>query len=200
MRLVQLSSATVRFSFILLAILLPFFVIPASWVSVAQGKLLILIALILVALVSFCVARVTSGHAIVPRHAVFFAAALLPLCYLLSAWLSGASVDSYVSGFGDQETVATMTILFAMLALAGIAFAGRGAKATLPLLALLFGGGIVILFQAARLFFLAALSLGGAMAGSASSVLGGWHDLGIFFGLVLLLSVVLAHSTEISKK
>ena len=174
-----------------LAALLPFFVVPTPWVSVVQGKLLLAAILITVALVAYIVARIAQSRFLVPRDTLLYAAMLLPLCYLVSAFLSGSSASSYVSGLGTQDTVASMAILFATLALAAILFAGGSRNVALVFLAFLGGCSLVVLFQIAHLFFPSLLSLGGAIPGIASSLFGSWHDLGTLAALLVFFAVAL---------
>lgn len=194
-----LGDSIARWSLVALAALLPLFVIPTPWASVVQGKLLLAALFISVALVAYIVARIAQGHFLVPRDTLLYAAMLLPLCYLVSALLSGGSASSYVSGLGTQDTVASMAILFATLALAATLFAGGSRNVVLVFLAFLGGCSLVVLFQIARLFFPSLLSLGGAISGVASSILGSWHDLGTISALLVFFAIALSDASFLGR-
>lgn len=186
-----IADLIARWSLILLAGLAPLFIIPAAWAGVGQAKILLAVVLVALALIAWLAARFLEGVILIPRNLMVLAAALLPLAYLVSAIASKAPLESYVSGAGGQDTVAAVAILFSILVLFGCVFSANARDATRPLFALLIGGGAVIVFQALRLFIPSWLSLGGAMAGSASSVFGSWHDLGELAALLIFLASIL---------
>jgi tetratricopeptide (TPR) repeat protein len=187
----ELADGIARYALITLVGLTPFFVIPASWAQIDQSKIILAAVLVSVALVGWLIARLSEGALRIPRNIVFFAAALLPLCYFLSALFSRAPAESYVSGAGDQDTVISMVLLFALLALCALVFGTRTsiAAARTVLLTFFAGSAVIVLVQIVRLAFPTFLGLGGVLSGSASSVIGTWHDLGI--GLVLVISLAL---------
>lgn len=166
----------------------PIFVIPTDWVSVAQAKMLLLAVLLITALVSFAVARFYEGVLFLPKNLLFFAGALLPIAYFVSALVSGATSVSYVDGLVSQDTVTAVVLLYAVLIL-GAQILRDTSLVSSALRALALGGLVLVLFHSVRLFLSDALSLGGVLPGDASSVFGSWHDLGVFLGLLLFLAV-----------
>ena len=194
MRTAEIADRTARWLLIVVAFSIPFFVIPAPWALIAQDKMLLLIGGLSLALVAFVVARIFAGTLVIPRHPLLFAAVLLPVAYVASALGSGAVVRSYVSGFGTTDTVAAVTLLFATLALFALLFSGK--KVFYPFLALVGGVVVVVLFQIVRLIVPTWLSLGGAMSGSASALVGSWHDLGIFAALFAFFALVFVRARE----
>ncbi len=186
------SNTIARYSLLILLFLLPFFVFPVSWITVAQDKALLSVLLLSIAFFSYTIGRLVAGFAIVPRHVILFSALLLPVCYALSALFSGASVDSYVSGLGDQGTVTSILFLSLLLSLTASLFSGHNKPTRLPVLTLLAGGSVLLLFQVLRPVFFSDFTFGGVLAGSASSLVGGWNDLGIVAGFFLIASSTLA--------
>ena len=180
--------------------IIPFLVIPTPWATVVQGKLLLAGILVSLIVIAYVVARIAQGKMLIPRDAILHGAALLPISYLLSALFAGSSANSYVTGLGTQDTVASMTLLFAVLALSATLFAGGVRNVLLVFLAFLSGCAAVILFQIARLFAPSFLTLGGAVPGSASSIFGGWHDLGTLSALLVFLAVALFDSSFFGKR
>lgn len=200
MEIRAIADNIARWLLVALVALMPFFVIPAPWVTIVQGKFLLAGVLLSLIVVAYVVARLAQGKMLLPRNAVLYAAALLPLGYLVSAVFSGSPADSYASGLGAQDTVASIALLFAALALSATLFAGGARNVLLVFLAFLGGCSVVILFQVARLFFPSVLTLGGAVAGSASSIFGSWHDLGTLAALIVFFAVALFDAPFLGKR
>ena len=204
MRTQAIADLVARCSLLLLAFLLPFFVLPVSWAGVGQAKLVLGATLLLFALAAWLVARLAEARIRVPRHLLPVAAALLPLAYLVSALASRAGTDSFVAGDGTLDTVSGMTLLLCTLVMYALVFfagseAEPGGAATPVLRVLLAGAGVVLAVQAARLFLPATLSLGGALSGNASSLVGSWHDLAIFLALVVVFAGTLWSSPSLAR-
>ena len=195
-----IADSIARWALVALIALMPFFVIPASWATVIQSKLLLAAILVAIAIVFYCIARIAQGVFLIPRDAILYAALLLPVAYFVSAFVSGSAADSYASGLGLQDTVASITILCATLALAAILFAGGMRTVLFVFLAFLGGCSLVILFQAARLFAPLWLTLGGAVSGSASSIFGAWHDLGVLAALLIFFAIAFFDSPFLGRR
>ena len=188
MRIEEVAERAARWLLIGFAFLLPIFVIPTAWAQVAQAKTLLLVAGLSLVLIVFVVERIFGGSMKIPRHPLLLASILLPIAYLASALGSQVGIGSYISGFGGVDTVAAVALFFATLVLFALLFTGK--NVLYPILAFSAGASVVILFQIARLFIPDWLTLGGAMSGSASSLIGSWHDLGIFTALFVFLAIV----------
>ena len=195
-----IGDTVARWSLVVLIALMPLFVIPTAWASVVQSKLVLAALLIAIILVFYVIARLAQGTLIVPRDAVFYTSALLPIAYFVSALASGSGAGSYVSGVGMQDTVASMAILFASLACVATLFAGGLRNVLVVFLAFLGGCSVVVIFQIARLFAPGWLTLGGVLSGSASSIVGSWHDLGILSALVVFFAITLFNSPFLGKR
>ncbi len=191
--LAKAMAFLVRYCTIVLAFLLPIFVIPAVWASVPQSKLLISVLLIVVALIAWLVQAVASRRLIFSTDPIILTSLLLPIAYALSAIFTQSSFTSFVSGTAVTGTVASMFLLFGACLIGAAAIEDRRHSFT-AILALLISGALVFILQIARLFFPDSLTLWGALAGNTSSVVGSWHDLGIFTGLVLLIALGLSES------
>ena len=200
MEIRAIADNIARWLLVGLVALTPFFVIPTSWATIVQSKFLLAGVLVSLIIVAYVVARLAQGKMLLPRNAVLYAAALLPVGYLASAILSGSSADSYASGLGAQDTVASIALLFAALALSAVLFAGGVRNVLVVFLAFLGGCSVVVLFQIARLFFPSELTLGGAVAGSASSIFGSWHDLGTLAALVVFFAVALFEAPFLGRR
>lgn len=177
-------------------VLLPIFVLPFDWVLVAQSKgFLAAFALILVVIL-WVAGSVSEGIIRIPKSSLLVAAAFLPIAYITSAIVSRASWSSYVGNATSVDTVASVILFYVLLFAVASLWSGRSA---VPLFrAILTGGGALVLFSAVRLFAPEWTNLGGALSGAATSILGSWHDLGIF--LVFLVFLCMTMAEAISQK
>ena len=177
-----------RFSVVFVVALLPTFAIPVDWVLIAQSKGL-LIGVVLIAAVIFWVAgSVAEGLVRIPKSTLLLASALLPIAYIVSAVLTGASWESYVGDATSVDTVAAALAFYLLFVITASLWVNRSTR--ILLYALLVSGSVLGLFSIARLFVSNEwTNLGGALAGVATSTVGSWHDLGIFLALLMFLTL-----------
>lgn len=183
------GDSVARWTVVLLIGALPLCVLPASWIAVAQAKMGIIAIAVLVAYLAWAIARISEGSFSIPKSALCLVGALIPIAYAVSAFMHG-SASSFVGGMGEQDTLIAVVLLYALLVLPSLVFSGvfRGSIASLR--ALFIGASAVVVIQGVRLVFPDTLTLG-TLSGSASSVVGNWHDLGIFLGLIVFIACVL---------
>ncbi len=182
-----------RWATLLLCGFLPFFFIPASWVSIPQAKILLVTILVVVATIAWIAAALSSGSIRLPKSPLLLAALLLPIAYLVSAVATGSSDISFVSGAAMQDTVVATMIWYALFVTCSLIFGGSVGKLVAGIRVLLLGGAVVLAIQMFHLL-VPSFTFGGALEGQAASVVGSWHDLGIFIGLLLFLSIALISS------
>ena len=171
----------------LIAGLLPVFVVPVVWVSVVQAKFIIIALLALLAILSWLLARMIEGFVRIPRNAILFAGALLPVAYGLSALVTGGAWTSLVGTAVAQDTVVVVTIWFLLLVIVTFVSSQRPRSILHIVRAFLVGSLVLIVFQALRLAFPTPLSLGGFLSGNSSNIFGTWHDLGILSGALFFM-------------
>lgn len=180
-----------RWGLVFFVAVLPFFVIPAAWASVAEAKIIFTACVILVVALVWVVARIMEGTFSIPKSPILVAGVLLPIAYMVSAVVSKGSAVSFVSSSTVQDTVVIMTLLYAILLFTALIF-DTAERMMSILIRAFFGGALfLIIFQLVRLAFPTSLTLGSVLPGSASSIFGSWHDLGIFLGLVVILATSL---------
>src|SRR3989344_8750634 len=109
---------------VLLVGLLPIFFVPIQWITTVQAKSSLVAVLLMVAAVSFVIARFKEGSIRVPATLVLAAGLLMPLVYALSVAISGLSQVSLVGTGVEQDTLAFVFLLFAALALSALIFSG----------------------------------------------------------------------------
>lgn len=183
----RLAASIADWSILGLFMLLPFFFLPVSWISISQAKTILIAVTAVVATVSWVAHVLSEGRAQLPRSSLLFAAALVPLAYFVSAFATGASWTSFVGGV-QQDTVVAVLIGYALFVSSAAVLSQGIDKIIIAFRGLVLGGATVLLIQILKLL-VSGFTFGGALAGQAASVIGSWHDLGIFVGLLFFLSV-----------
>ena len=179
-------------SVLLLCALLPFFFVPVAWASIVGAKMLLAIILTVVATLAWGIGSFNSGTLRVPRSWLLAAGTSIPVAYLISALATGASRASLI-GSVEQDTVVAVVIWYALLLVCANVLAVDAQRVPTALRAFLAGGAVLMLIQFIHIIF-PAFTFGGVLIGSAVSVIGSWHDLGIFSALMLFFSLALLSS------
>lgn len=181
------ADSFARWCIFLLAALLPVFIVPVPWALVGQAKILLLGSMVVLGLAAWIAGRFIEGSIVLPRSILFLSVSLLPVAYTLSALFSGGSASSFVGGSAEQDTVVVVCMLYSLFALTALTFRGFPSRSHL-IRAFLLGSLVLVVFQLVRLAIPASLTLWGALQGSASSIVGSWHDLGIIAGLLVFMA------------
>ncbi|MDO8552593.1 MAG: tetratricopeptide repeat protein [bacterium] len=190
----EIADAIARWGIILLAGALPFFLIPNAWVTVPQAKMFLVGIAIIIVTIAWSAARIAEGSIQIPKTYLLAVAALLPISYVVSALVTGRWWSSFVGTGVEQDTVLAILALYALL-LAFAVVLSRGIRETIfAVRALLAGGAILVLLQLWKIAFPDYSGFGGALPGAVSSVIGSWHDLAIFLGLLLFFSIAFRNS------
>ena len=191
----KLARSLAYWSTIIVTAILPFFFIPAPWASIAHAKVLLVVVFVVIATISWITAAFLEGSFRMPRSSLFFAVLLVPAAYLISALATGATRASFIGEGAEQDTVAAVLIWYALfVACANVLSAGSGRRLTAAVKALVAGGAVVLLIQFFRLL-IPSFTFGDSLVAQTASVIGSWHDLGIFLGLLFFLSLALLPTT-----
>ena len=183
------AETVARWSVYLLFLLTPFFFVPLPWVSVAHSKVLFGLLVITVGFLAWILSSFNSSTLRFPKSPLLLAAALIPVAYLVSALATGASWESFAGDGRGQDTVIGFVLLYiAFLISTEILRSSRLSVSALRLL--LVGALAVVVVQIVHLV-LPSLTFGGVLVAPATSVIGSWHDLGIFLALVVFVSLTL---------
>lgn len=190
MQLYERFDEIARWILIALIGLLPIFALPISWITVPGSKMLLASLLLFTAGSLWACARFMEGRMQIPRNLVVFAALSLPVAYTLSTFIAGTGSVSIVGTGVEIDTLAFMFLAFSGFFLAASLFSRSAASLSRALFAL-FGGGIVLFFVEFIHLLIPALSFGGVFAGQTGNLLGSWHEVAMFAGLLFFLSVYL---------
>lgn len=189
----SIADGIARLICIALFALVPFFIIPTTWATVAQSKMLLVVTLVIIAASAWLVGRLLEGALHIPRSTLFYATALLPVAYILSMLVSGISLSALVGQGVEQDTVAGVVILFSAFALSAMLMFGNPAAIRLALQSFIGGLTLLLVFQSLYTLMPEWFSFG-LLSGETTNILGNWHDLGIVAGLAFFLAITLGMS------
>lgn len=172
------------FSLTILSII--FFFLPSSWgLHLEFTKKILLSGGILLSFGLWLVTRLEDGKLVFPGGAIFWTGLSLVTSFFVSSILSTNIWGSFFGLGNENDTFISVTILFLAMFLSATFFNSteRLTKFFTGLMAIAIGLGALELIQ---IFSPWKLLSGGILA----NPIGKWNDLGIFFGLILLLSVI----------
>ena len=168
--------------------LTPFFFLPFLHVGVEVFKPYLLTCGVLVTVISWLIARLVDGTFSIQKNILTLAGCcLLVVGFIVALFSPVASVSFFGQGLELGTFTALCTLVVAMFAIAHY-FANP--KRVLALFVGMFVSfAVVSLFAIAFLFFGKHLELG-TFTSSVSNLIGKWNDFGIFYGLVVILSLL----------
>lgn len=178
--------------------LLPLFFIPVAFAPFGYTKTLLVIAGVLAAVIFFSLSILRSGKISIQTPWALIALWAVAILSVVSALLSGDTLDSFVGNSLEVHTALFTVLLAGVASIAG--FLGQ-TKATIMRMYILLTASAVVLgiFHILRMAFGADFLSLGVFTGSTSTPLGGWNDLGLFFGLTILLSLVALEQLPLTK-
>lgn len=193
---ISISQKVLWWCATLTMVLLPVFFIPVEWATIAHAKFALLAVGVVVGVLALSFSRLRMGSISVPRSWVFAGALLIPIAYLLSAFMTTGVTES-VFGYGvERDTLLAAVLWFGALVLGFFGFENRD-QIVRAYKALLIVTSLMVVFQVVRLLIgVDILTLGGVLRGTAASLVGSWHDFGIFLGFVVALGSVFLGSTH----
>jgi len=177
--------------------LVPIIFIPSTLITQSSGKILVVFAILTISLFGYFLSNLKDGairfHFNLPLVGLW----LVAITSLLSALFSHDLQDSL---FGDSIDIysVSFSVILALLATCMLILRKGGAILKLYLV-LLTSGLILSLFHIARLFFGPEFLSFGIFNTVTSSPIGSWNSLAIFYGLVILLSLLALSQLPLTK-
>jgi tetratricopeptide (TPR) repeat protein len=178
--------------------ILPIFFIPALIVPFQTTKTAFVFFGILIALLLFVIARLKDGRIMLPNLSAILAMLALPFIYLLSSFFSGNLNISLIGQGLELDTFSFITAMGLLVFLIPM-LAKTKKQISAVFLALFVSFFVITVFQTLRLAFGADFLSFGMFNSSTSNLIGKWNDLGIFFGLITILSLVTLERPNFSK-
>lgn len=186
------AESVARWSVFLLFLLVPIFFVPAPWMSIVQSKILLATIIVTVGFLAWVVNTLDTSRLRFPKSPLLIAAALIPIAYLISAIATGASWASFVGDGRGQDTVVGFVLLYLAFLIAASILGGS--RTTTALRLLLTSSFVLIVVQIVHIAF-PAFTFGGALSVPAASIIGSWHDLGIFLALIVFFALSLVRAS-----
>ncbi|MSR78774.1 MAG: tetratricopeptide repeat protein [Candidatus Taylorbacteria bacterium] len=178
--------------------LLPLFFIPSVSFPVQFSKMVLLSFLVLTAFAFWIIARLKDGRFTFPRTSLFLSGISVLVIISISALFSGAVQQSFVGLSLEMGTGASMVILFLLMFLVPPVFKTKD-RIFYSYLAFFAAFFLLALFQVLRLIFgVEFLSLG-IFTDITSNTVGKWNDLGVFFGIGTVLSLITLELISLSR-
>jgi cytochrome c-type biogenesis protein CcmH/NrfG len=187
---------------ILLAItfLIPIFFVPVSFISTQFGTSLLFAFGTIVAAILYIIATLASGSIVLPRVAKYILGAMIavPVCYTLAGIANGFSRMSFFGYTFDESTVGFILLAFVYLFLVSVLFRNKN-RILYSYFFFVLSSLLSALFIAVRLVFGAKVLAFGMFTDLTSTVIGSWNNVGIFFGISAILSLLTHEMLHVSK-
>ncbi|MEK9182246.1 MAG: tetratricopeptide repeat protein [Patescibacteria group bacterium] len=175
-------------SLLAIAFFLPLFFIPFKFVSFEFGKVLIAVFGVLISLIFWSLAGIKDGKFEFPANFLSLSALFAVFIYFLSSIFSGHKINSLMGQGFELGTFGLIFIGFALMFLVSSIFRTKN-KIFYSYAALFFSFVFIFLFQAARIFGGAEFLSFGIFKDITFNMVGKWNDLGVYFGLISILSI-----------
>lgn len=184
--------------FLTIFALLPIFFLPVSFAPFEYSKVLMVIIGVMVAVIFFGLSVLRSGTLNLSTPASLWLMWLVPLSAFISALLSGDVNDAIIG-----DTFVTQSALFLTLmafVTSAVTLVMSSKSAIMRFYIILLGVSIVLgLYHFLRIIFGADTLSFGVFTSSASTPLGSWNDLGLFFGLAVILALIALEQLPLTK-
>lgn len=179
--------------------LLPVLFLPFVEFSLSFTKTFIVVLAVVVALTMYSFAVLRTGSFRISLPLPVIALWLIVIAGAASALLSGDVRDSFMGDFFEQQTVAFLAVIALIVTVVPHVLVDKARIYTLYVT--LAGSAIALtLFHLLRIVFGADALTFGVFGGSqVLSPVGSWNDLAIFFGLMILLSIVALEQLSLTK-
>ena len=184
--------------FIFVLGVLPLFFLPISFATFEHTNVLFVIVGVMLAIVFFSLSVLRSGAFSVSAPISLLAMWLIPAAALLSSLLSGDVRDSLAGdAFSSQSTMFLALLAFVAT---GVSLVLNSKKAIMRFYLLLLGVSMVLgLYHVLRIFIGSDFLTFTIFQSAVATPLGSWNDLGLFFGLVVILSLVALEQLPLTK-
>ncbi|MES3005006.1 MAG: tetratricopeptide repeat protein [Patescibacteria group bacterium] len=180
--------------------LAPIFFAPVSFLSTQFATSLLFAFGVILALIVYGASVLSSGNIDLPKPARYILGftSLVPLVYLMAGISNGFSRMSFFGYTFDINTVGFMLLGFIYLFLVSVLFINRK-NIFYSYIAVVFSSILLALFLLVRLVFGVETLSFGIFNDITSTPVGSWNNVGIFFGIGLLLSVLTYEMVHVSK-
>jgi tetratricopeptide (TPR) repeat protein len=178
-----------RYAFLLLIIILPIWLLPLTIFPLEMNKAFLFYAVTILAAIFWFISVLQKASFKIPKSGTLLALGGIVAVWLASSLFSSNTILSLVGQGQEVGTFFSLILLGVALFLASIFFQSE-AKAMTFYLMLFVSSWLVFIFQFFRAVFNVTLLPWNIFAAKISNTIGSWNEVGIFFGLIGLLSLV----------
>ena len=187
------------FVFYILVFLMPIFVLPIVVAPTASGKTVLFFGGVFLTAFLFVLSAIRKGSVTVPKSALFLSCGAVVLVWLASALFSGNIGLSLVGKLYDIDTF--LIVLASFLALFFGSMIVKSEKRAVVFYITLFCSAIIVfLFQFFHIIFGVNIVPFNIFPYKTSSLIGGWNDFSVFFGLTGILALTFLETAKLKKK
>ncbi len=181
-----------------LPFLLPLFFIPSVAFPFQFSKMFLLSLFVFVAFACWILARLKDGRFVFPATTITLASLAIIIVTALSGLFSGAVKSAFVGQAVELGTVGAVAILFLLMFLVPMVFRSKD-RIFYAYLVFFSAFFLIAVFQLLRLIFGAELLSLGIFTDLTSNTVGKWNDLGVFFGIGTVLSLITLELISLSR-
>lgn len=179
--------------------LVMFFFIPYVSVGLEVSKGFLLSIGMSLSLFFWLVARLIDGKFTIPKDRIILFAFLIPVVFLVSSMFSLSQHSSFFGKGFEIGTFGSMMTLFLLMFLSSIYFQTEK-KINIFFKSIFMGATILALFEILHIIFNFERILPGSLRGlSFGNLLGTWNNFAVFFGGVVILSLITLELNPVSR-
>ena len=199
----SLKSKLEKISFyilLLVTFLVPVFFVPLTFISSQFGTSLLFAFGVIVSILIYVIGTLSSGSIELPtpgKYVLGFTA-LVPIVYILAGIANGFSRMAFFGYSFDISTSGFMLLGFAYLFLVSVIFRSKE-RIFYSYFAFVVSSVIVALFLLVRLVWGTDVLSFGIFTSILNTTIGSWNNVGIFFGICLILSLLTYQMVSVSK-
>ncbi len=185
---------------LLVTFLTPIFFIPFGFISAQFGTSLLFAFGVIVSILLYIIGALYSGSISFPISSKYIlgSTVLVPVVYVLAGIANGFSRMSFFGYTFDINTVGFILLGFAYLFLVSVTFNDRK-KIFYSYFAFVISSVIIAAFLLIRIIFGADTLSFGIFNSITATTIGSWNNVGIFFGICTILSLLTYQMVSVSK-
>ncbi|MSU45140.1 MAG: tetratricopeptide repeat protein [Candidatus Zambryskibacteria bacterium] len=180
--------------------LTPIFFVPVEFISTQFGTSLLFAFGVILALLLYIVSSLFSGSIEIPHQNKYILGSLIlvPVVYTLAGVANGFSRLSFFGYTFDISTVGFMVLGFAYLFLVSVLFSNKQ-HVFYSYFAFVISSIILSVFLLIRIIWGSDLLSFGLFTNVTNTMVGSWNNVGIFFGVGVILSLLTYEMIRVSK-
>ncbi|MEI6843188.1 MAG: tetratricopeptide repeat protein [bacterium] len=192
-----------KVSYILISVvmfLIPIFFIPVSFISTQFGTSLIFAFGVICTVILYVVLSLVSGSFEFPKPMKLMVGVfcVIPVVYVLAGIANGFTKMTFLGYTFDIGTAGFIFISFVFMFLVSVLFKTK-VRILNSYFAFVISSIILFLFVLSRIIFGVTFLSFGIFKDLTSTMVGSWNNIGIFFGITLLLSLLTLETLRVSK-